>query len=78
MNLDQSALYDDLNRGDGICTYYDENEKMCSIYDERPLKCRIDDMYDAYFHTEMSKEVYYEKNIEACKALIEEDNNKNK
>ena len=42
MNLDKSDLYSDLNRGDGICKYFDEQTHLCSIYDERPEKCNID------------------------------------
>lgn len=38
MNLDKSDLYSDLNRGDGICKYFDEQTHLCSIYDERPEK----------------------------------------
>lgn len=75
-NLNESSLYDDLNRGDGTCKYYLEEEKKCSIYDQRPLKCRIDDMYDAYFSKVMNKKEYYEVNIKACQSLI--DKNKSK
>ena len=31
MNLNKSDLYDDLNRGDGVCKYFDEVSKLCSI-----------------------------------------------
>ena len=76
MNLHESELYADLDRGDGVCRHYDVQKKNCLIYDERPLKCRIDDMYDAYFSRQMTKEEYYKLNREACNALIKQNKQK--
>ncbi|AGX87493.1 oxidoreductase-like protein [Candidatus Symbiobacter mobilis CR] len=38
-----------LDRGDGICKYYDVTYKGCSIYYERPDICRVDRMYELHF-----------------------------
>ena len=42
-HLNESDLYIELDRGDGVCKYLDGN--LCSIYENRPLHCRIDESY---------------------------------
>lgn len=69
MNLNKSDLYDDLNRGDGVCKYFDEVSKLCSIYERRPSKCNVDKMYDILYKSEMSKKEYYELNYNICDLL---------
>ena len=66
-NLDQSEIYNELNRGDGICKYLDGN--MCSIYDDRPLMCRVDECYEIYFKGFYTKEEYDNLNYKVCKKL---------
>ena len=48
---------------------------MQCIYNERPLLCRVDEAYDAYFQSEITKEEYYRLNYEGCKRIrnIKED-----
>ena len=69
MNLKESSLYEDLDRGDGICRYFDINSKLCTIYKDRPSKCNIDKMYELCFKEIMSKKQYYQLNYEACSEL---------
>lgn len=69
MNLKMSPLYADLDRGDGICKYFDLLTKMCSIYRDRPEKCNVDKTYELYYRNKISKEQYYQLNYEACKQL---------
>ena len=69
MQLSLSDLYSDLDRGDGICRYFDLDTKLCSIYEQRPVKCNIDRMYHLFFESKMSKEQYYELNYVACAEL---------
>lgn len=71
MNLRMSELYSDLDRGDGICTYFDMHTKLCTIYYERPEKCNVDKVYERYYKDKMSREQYYELNYEICKQLKE-------
>lgn len=66
-NLKFSELYTDLDRGDGVCKYLQGN--LCSIYEHRPLKCRIDDSYEVYFKSIMTREEYDRKNQEMCELL---------
>ena len=66
-NLKKSNLYKDLDRGDGVCRYLENN--LCTIYDTRPILCRIDESYKIYFEKIMNKEDYYKLNYEACKIL---------
>lgn len=65
------SIYHELDRGDGICKFFDEEEKLCTIYPERPLLCNVDEAYDKYFKWNMSKEEYYKANYEACRELKE-------
>lgn len=71
-NLDKSSIYQDLDRGDGICKYFDENTRLCKVYENRPLKCRVDEMYEFFFMEEMPLEEFYELNYEACEKLKKE------
>ena len=68
-NLANSALYAELDRGDGTCIYFDCSSKLCTIYERRPMICNVDEMYAQFFHDQMSKKDYYERNYAACRAL---------
>jgi Fe-S-cluster containining protein len=65
-SLAQSATYQELDRGDGTCLHFNEQNGLCSIYETRPLLCRIDDMYEGFFAKEMSKMQYITANIMLC------------
>ena len=69
-NLGSSALYRDLDRGDGVCRYYDVHKKGCSIYDERPFKCRIDKGYGA-FSSFLTRREYNALNMNSCLLLAQ-------
>ena len=69
--IGRSPIYSFLDRGDGVCRYYEDNTKLCSIYKNRPVICRVDDMYDLYFKEMMTKEEYYELNYQSCMQLKE-------
>jgi hypothetical protein len=66
-NLDKSDLYAALNRGDGVCRYLEGN--LCSIYEVRPLLCRVDECYDMFFKSVMSRKEYYRLNKVECEKL---------
>lgn len=70
-NLHLNSLYADLDRGDGVCIYYDEEHKLCKIYEHRPLICNVDEMYRTYFYQFIDKKMYYEQNYAICKKLKE-------
>lgn len=76
MNLKMSELYSDLDRGDGICRYFDVTSKQCSIYKNRPDKCNVDKMYEKFYKNTICIEEYYELNYEACNRLKRKENNK--
>lgn len=67
-NLDKNNIYNDLNRGDGICKYLDELTNLCSIYVVRPNKCNVEKGYQ-YFKGLMSFNEYIEYNIKTCREL---------
>lgn len=72
MNLKMSTLYHDLDRGDGICLYFDCNSKLCTVYKKRPEKCNVDKTYELYYKDQMPREQYYKLNYEACDRLKKE------
>ncbi len=54
----------------GRCEMLTDDNK-CSVYENRPLICNIDKMLSL---TDMSKDKFYAINIEACNAMMDEDN----
>lgn len=69
--LSGSSIYEKLDRGDGVCIYYNDEERVCSIYKDRPLLCNVDMAYEMYFKEQMSRDEYYRLNYESCKKLKE-------
>lgn len=67
-NLDKNNLYSDLDRGDGICKYFNEMTNLCSIYETRPDKCNVEKGYQ-YFKMMISFEEYLRYNTNACREL---------
>lgn len=66
-HLDQSEVYAELDRGDGVCRYLKGN--ICSIYKTRPLLCRVDECYKIFFKGQYNYEEYKKLNYEACNLL---------
>lgn len=75
MNVGTSELYMDLDRGDGVCRYFDDGTKLCTIYIDRPDRCNVDKMYELLFSTNMSIEEYYELNYQSCNKLKRREKN---
>jgi len=67
MKVGSSAIYSILDRGDGVCKYFNSASNLCTIYYDRPLLCNVDEMYKAHFKDKMSKEEYYNLNYKVCK-----------
>lgn len=70
-NLAKSSIYNELNRGDGVCKYLQGNQ--CSIYEQRPLLCRVDESYIQFFKHIMDREEYYKQNYRMCELLKQEE-----
>ena len=62
-----NPLYADLDRGDGVCKYLEDN--LCSIHDNRPTLCNVDLSYDMFFKNQMTKEEFYQRNMKICLIL---------
>lgn len=62
-----------LNRGDGVCRYYDEKTRLCTIYETRPLVCRVEDFYQTYLQDKISWRKFVRINIEVCQKFKNED-----
>ena len=63
------GVYEALDRGDGICLYFNEEARLCTIYDSRPAICRIEEGYQ--FFSPMDWSEYITKIQNACKCLQE-------
>lgn len=69
-HLQLNQVYAALDRGDGVCRYLEDD--LCSIYEQRPLFCRVDECYDLYFASLMSRDEFYRANSRICQALREQ------
>lgn len=58
-----------LNRGDGVCRYYDAESKLCSIYQDRPDICRVDRMYKIHYKNLYSWDEFVDLNVQVCESL---------
>ena len=61
--------FKEMDRGDGVCIHLDDATNLCNIYNHRPILCRVDECYEAYFSTRMSRQAYEKMNYEACEML---------
>lgn len=69
MNLNQSEMYKDLDRGDGICQFLNLENNKCEIYDSRPTKCNIKKMFETQYSNYYSYDEFYNLNYNACQIL---------
>lgn len=70
--LSNNSLYEDLDRGDGICKYYIEETHLCSIYYTRPTKCNVEAFYNEFMSDKIAKDEFYQLNYMACEQLKRE------
>ena len=66
-NLQKHELYKDLDRGDGVCIYFNKIDNNCAVYSNRPLICNIDAMYHSMF-SNIDYGDYINLNIKAYQA----------
>ena len=59
----------DFDSGDGVCRHLDIATNECKIYDKRPLVCRVDEMFEKYFSSVLSKAEFYKLNAKCCNIL---------
>ena len=64
--LHKSSVYGELDRGDGICKYFDEKGRSCLIYKNRPVICNINEFYTLYYAEKLSLKEFHELNKKAC------------
>ena len=72
-----SEIYKHLDRGDGICRYYEEITHRCSIYENRPVICNIEMFYEKFMQQKMSKEKFFELNYDVCQQFKDENESVN-
>jgi Fe-S-cluster containining protein len=67
-HVNQSALTQWLDSGDGTCVHFDRIDRGCAIYDRRPEICNVDQLY-RHFANQHSISSYYEANAQVCNSL---------
>lgn len=68
-NVGRSDIYKSLDRGDGVCRYYQIDTHKCSIYLQRPILCNIDAYYDKYLRDVCNRSEFYKMNQQVCNEL---------
>lgn len=68
------GVYDELDRGDGVCMHFDEKALLCSIYSSRPTICRVEEGYQ-FFSSSIAWDEYITKMKSACLYLQNVDKN---
>lgn len=58
-----------LDRGDGICKHFDEDNSNCSIYENRPEICNVKKMHMKYYQNSFSWAEFIVLNQRACSEL---------
>ena len=61
----------DFDSGDGVCKHLDFATNECKIYDKRPIVCKVDEMFEKYFSSVLSKAEFYRLNAKCCNILQE-------
>jgi Fe-S-cluster containining protein len=59
-----------LDRGDGVCRYFDNQQNTCSIYENRPEICNVKTMYDKHYKNNFSWSEFVAINQKSCDALF--------
>ncbi|MBA0431076.1 YkgJ family cysteine cluster protein [Stenotrophomonas maltophilia] len=58
-----------LDRGDGVCRHYCEEQRRCGIYEDRPDICRVDLQFQRHYAATVSWDAFVEINVQACRFL---------
>ncbi|WP_439213357.1 YkgJ family cysteine cluster protein [Duffyella gerundensis] len=58
-----------LDRGDGACRHYDDQNRLCTIYDTRPLICQVEKQYQLNYQQQYSWREFIDINRIACLEL---------
>lgn len=72
MHVDNIGIDVGLNRGDGICFFFNESAGLCDIYENRPIICNVDKFYDMFLQEVLPKDEYYRINEKSCEVLKSE------
>lgn len=59
-----------LDRGDGVCKYFDDLNSKCSIYEHRPDICNVRVMYEQRYQQQVSWYDFTHINKLACENLL--------
>jgi len=68
-SLHLSDELDELNRGDGVCKFLNEELNVCSIYDSRPEICRVDVQFNKHFSHKYTWQQFVAINVAVCDEL---------
>ncbi|KHM51450.1 hypothetical protein NZ47_10510 [Anaerovibrio lipolyticus] len=54
---------------DGSCKWLNTETNLCTIYNNRPTMCNVDECYEKFYITEMSRDDFYQLNKQVCHML---------
>lgn len=64
-----STLTDWLDRGDGVCRHFDDEQNTCTIYENRPDVCNVRMMYEQHYQRNLDWSEFITINQQACEKL---------
>jgi hypothetical protein len=59
-----------LDRGDGTCRYFVEDQNTCGVYENRPDVCNVRTMYDRHYKFVFTWPDFVAINQKACEKLF--------
>ena len=68
-HVGQTPLGKPLAMPNGVCRYFNEENKLCMIYKDRPIICNVDEYYQKYLQKEMNIDDFYALNKKVCAKL---------
>ena len=68
-NIGVAFFAKDMIDNEGGCKYLDSETNLCRQYSNRPVFCNVDEYYDKYLQTTMTRKEFYRKNKEICEQL---------
>lgn len=64
-----STQTDWLDRGDGVCKYFDDSQNTCTIYETRPEICNVRVMYEKHYRKQFNWSEFVVVNQKSCEAI---------
>ena len=64
-----SVIGSSMALANGVCKWFDDITNLCTIYGNRPMFCNVDACYEQFYSWIMTREEFYEMNLQVCNNL---------